>query len=62
MTDEVATFSLGDLDKVQAVTVQEFLIVLTHFFNAEFKTPWAIRESRNGKFVVTARIYGEQHE
>ena len=62
LDEGVTSFGLRGLDIVQATSMQEFLTELTDFLGAEYKKPWSIRESQDGTFVVTARIYGEQHE
>ena len=59
---KVTTFAMRGLRKSEANNLQEFLTELTNFLGAEYKKPWAIRESQDGTFVVTARIYGGKHE
>ena len=59
---KVTTFGFGGLDKDAADNLQEFLTELTNYLNAKYHLPWQVRSSKDGTFVVTARIYGGQHE
>ena len=62
MNEEITftTFSFGGLDKVGAVNLQEFLTELTNHLNAEQRLPWTIRDSQDGTFIVTARIFKDK--